>query len=182
MESPVIDVRPGSAMSDNLQGACDGTAVLTRELHVRVINVSASGCLVESHQRLDVGVVATLRVALGGKEYTDDVQILRCQAIRGRVGPSPGCAVSLDDAATSPVDSPCRHAACGEAGRSIEYNPCDVSTVEDCRGVGTAGATCISRAVQLERTIPRRRFPHLGIPKRPWPFNFTPRGHVRTGK
>ena len=70
-------------MSDNMQGACDGTAVLTRELHVRVINVSVSGCLVESHQRLDVGAVATLRVVLGGQEYTDDVQILRCQVIRG---------------------------------------------------------------------------------------------------
>ena len=70
-------------MSDNVQGACDGMAVLTRELHVRVINVSASGCLVECHRRLEVGTVATLRVVLGGEEYTDDVQILRCQAIRG---------------------------------------------------------------------------------------------------
>ena len=74
MESPV---------SDDVQAACDGTAVLTRELHVHVINVSVSGCLVESHQSLDVGAVATLRVVLGGEEYTDDVQILRCLAIRG---------------------------------------------------------------------------------------------------
>ena len=66
-----------------MQGSFECPAVLTRELRVRVINVSASGCLVESYHRLDVGSVATLRVMLGGEEYGDDVQILRCQAIQG---------------------------------------------------------------------------------------------------
>ena len=35
-------------------------AVLTRELHARVIDVSESGCLVETRRRLEVGTIGRL--------------------------------------------------------------------------------------------------------------------------
>jgi hypothetical protein len=58
-------------------------AVLGKELSVRVLNCSPSGCLIETHARLDVGTVASLRMTLQGEEFVDDVQVVRCQAIEG---------------------------------------------------------------------------------------------------
>jgi hypothetical protein len=62
---------------------CEGLGVLTRDLGVRIINISSSGCLVETFRRMDVGIVAALRVRFGNEEYRDDVQVVRCQAIAG---------------------------------------------------------------------------------------------------
>jgi PilZ domain len=61
----------------------NGTAVLTREFQARVLNVSGSGCLVESNRPLRVGTTATLWVLLDGEKYFDDVQVVRCRRIEG---------------------------------------------------------------------------------------------------
>ena len=61
----------------------EGLAVLTRELDVRVINVSVGGCLVESASRLDVGLIGTLWLQFGHEKYRDDVEVVRCQRIKG---------------------------------------------------------------------------------------------------
>ncbi len=61
----------------------DDSAVLTRQLRARVINVSGSGCLIESHQRLEVGTIGSLRLQIGSQEYLDDVEVVRCQPIEG---------------------------------------------------------------------------------------------------
>jgi hypothetical protein len=57
--------------------------VLTRERQVRLLNCSVSGCLLESHARLPVGAIASIRVTIEGCELRDDVQIVRCQPIAG---------------------------------------------------------------------------------------------------
>jgi hypothetical protein len=57
--------------------------VLTRERRVRLLNCSVSGCLLETNCRLPVGVIASIRVTVEGRELTDDVQIVRCQPIAG---------------------------------------------------------------------------------------------------
>jgi hypothetical protein len=69
-----------SAASPNAPNAL---AVLGKELSVRVLNCSPSGCLIQTHARLDVGTVASLRMTLRGEEFVDDVQVVRCQAIEG---------------------------------------------------------------------------------------------------
>jgi hypothetical protein len=61
----------------------DGLAVLTRERDVRLLNCSVSGCLFETNRRLQVGAIASIRVAIDGRELADDVQIVRCQPIAG---------------------------------------------------------------------------------------------------
>jgi hypothetical protein len=61
----------------------DSAGVLTREVRVRVINISASGCLVESQRPMDVGMVGQLRMLFGSDEYTDHFQVVRCQPIQG---------------------------------------------------------------------------------------------------
>ena len=61
----------------------DELGALTCELRVRVLNGSATGCLVECSRALMVGTVAGLRVNLRGREYDDQVQVTRCQSIAG---------------------------------------------------------------------------------------------------
>ena len=60
-------------------------ATLTRELHARVIDVSVSGCLVETRRRLEVGTIGRLRVRFRGAECEDDVEVMRCDAVEGPV-------------------------------------------------------------------------------------------------
>jgi hypothetical protein len=57
--------------------------VLTREHRVRLLNSSVSGCLIETNWRPQVGAIASIRVVIEGREFVDDVQIVRCQPIAG---------------------------------------------------------------------------------------------------
>ncbi|HKH71580.1 MAG TPA: PilZ domain-containing protein [Vicinamibacterales bacterium] len=61
----------------------DQLGVMTRERHVRLLNCSVSGCLLETSWRLPVGAIASIRVTINGRVLTDDVQIMRCQPIAG---------------------------------------------------------------------------------------------------
>jgi hypothetical protein len=61
----------------------EDVAVLTRELRVRLLNCSASGCLVETNVRLDVSTVASLSLQFGGQHFADDVLVAWCRAIAG---------------------------------------------------------------------------------------------------
>jgi hypothetical protein len=66
-----------------LLNASDLTSVLTHEVGVEVANISASGCLVESNRRLDVGTVGALLLAIGEHEYRDDVRVVRVTQLHG---------------------------------------------------------------------------------------------------
>jgi hypothetical protein len=56
---------------------------LTRSCHMRVLNCSVSGCLIETNCQIDIGAVASIRVVINGRELSDDVQVVRCQRIAG---------------------------------------------------------------------------------------------------
>jgi hypothetical protein len=56
-------------------------AVLTRELDMRVVNISLSGCLLELSGPIEIGTLATLRLIVGGEVYTDDVHVIRCKEV-----------------------------------------------------------------------------------------------------
>jgi len=62
---------------------CEGSGVLTREIDLRVVNISASGCLIETARRMGVGMVGNMRLQFAGDEYDDDFQVVRCQPIAG---------------------------------------------------------------------------------------------------
>jgi len=57
------------------------SATLMRELRARVIDISQSGCLIQTRRRLDVGMVGTLQLQLGTGEFRDDFEVVRCQAV-----------------------------------------------------------------------------------------------------
>lgn len=61
----------------------DGLAVLTRELRMRMLNCSATGCLVEVNVPLAVSTVASLTVHFEGRQFTDDVLVAWCKAVPG---------------------------------------------------------------------------------------------------
>jgi len=52
-----------------------------REHRMRIVDVSRSGCLIESRQRVEVGTVGRLRLRLGPEECSDDVEVVRCDAV-----------------------------------------------------------------------------------------------------
>jgi len=55
--------------------------VLMRELGARVVEISESGCTITVHGRLRVGTVGTLQLQLGGTEFRDDFQVVRCKPL-----------------------------------------------------------------------------------------------------
>jgi hypothetical protein len=68
---------------DDLLHADELMGVLARDIDVRLLNVSASGCLVESRLRLEAGTAGTLRLQVEGEEYIDDVLVTRCHEVQG---------------------------------------------------------------------------------------------------
>ena len=57
--------------------------VLSRDLECRLLNVSRSGCLIESPHALPEGTTGALRVGIDDTEYSDPVRVTRCQAVQG---------------------------------------------------------------------------------------------------
>jgi PilZ domain len=61
----------------------DLVAVLGREIPVRLVNFSGSGCLVATTTSVHEGVTASVRLDFGRIEYTDYVRVVRCTPIEG---------------------------------------------------------------------------------------------------
>lgn len=62
---------------------CDHAAVLMRDIVGRILDISASGCLIESRRRLEVGTVGRLCLKFGSQECADDIEVVRCEAVEG---------------------------------------------------------------------------------------------------
>jgi c-di-GMP-binding flagellar brake protein YcgR len=71
---------------DAILKANDLVAVLGREVSVRLLDISASGCLLESASRLVLGTTGSLLVSFEAKDYVDDVRIMRCRECEGSNG------------------------------------------------------------------------------------------------
>jgi len=63
--------------------ASDRLCVLARDFQARIVNCSATGCLIETNARIEVGTIGTLRFVIDGREHLDDIQVVRCQPIEG---------------------------------------------------------------------------------------------------
>ena len=57
--------------------------VLTRETRVRLVNISASGCLIESGLRMEPGTSGQLRLTVDGETFSDAIRVSRVQQIYG---------------------------------------------------------------------------------------------------
>jgi hypothetical protein len=56
-------------------------AALVQELCIRVLNCSASGCLLESVKQVRAGTIATLQLSFGGQTFSDLVKVVRCDDV-----------------------------------------------------------------------------------------------------
>jgi len=68
---------------DDVLAADDCVGVITREVRVRLVNISSSGCLIESSTRLEPGTAGDLRIRIGSDTYADDVRVARVQQVQG---------------------------------------------------------------------------------------------------
>jgi hypothetical protein len=57
--------------------------VLARDMTVRLLEVSRSGCLLESSSQVAIGTLGALSVDVDGIEYVDQVRVVRCQPLAG---------------------------------------------------------------------------------------------------
>lgn len=57
---------------------------LSRQLEVVLLEISATGCLIEAPLELVPGTLAMLSVAVEGVEYSDPVRIARTQPLAGK--------------------------------------------------------------------------------------------------
>ena len=57
--------------------------VLARDMTVRLLEISRSGCLLESSHFVPVGTLGALSVVVDGTEYDDEVRVVRCQLVPG---------------------------------------------------------------------------------------------------
>ena len=65
------------------EAVVDRLAVLARDFQAQIVNFSPTGCLLQTNSPLDIGTVGTLRFTIDGREFADDVQVVRCQPIEG---------------------------------------------------------------------------------------------------
>ena len=77
------DVMTQSADLLDMLAAEDVIGVLTRETRVRLVNISASGCLLETTLRLEPGTVGQLKVVIDGDTFGDAVRVARVQQVHG---------------------------------------------------------------------------------------------------
>jgi hypothetical protein len=69
--------------SDALQYQLELVGVLAKHIPTRLIEISRSGCLLESASRIEEGTVGALRLDVHGQTYLEDVRATRCVAIAG---------------------------------------------------------------------------------------------------
>jgi pilus assembly protein Flp/PilA len=70
------------AQSIDALGA-DVFGVLARTMPSRLVEVSRSGCLLESGHRVELGTVGELRLQVGDALLADDVRVTRCVLVEG---------------------------------------------------------------------------------------------------
>jgi hypothetical protein len=63
------------------------SGVVVRRVAVRVVDLSASGCLLESSVRLSEGAVGTLHLTVDGRRYQETLRVSRLAATAGRSRP-----------------------------------------------------------------------------------------------
>ena len=75
-----------NARLDAVLAADDVMGVLARETRARLLNVSVSGCLLESAAFLEPGTTGMLKVVVGGGAYDDAVRVTRARQVSGGSG------------------------------------------------------------------------------------------------
>jgi hypothetical protein len=57
--------------------------LLARNVPTRLLDISRTGCLLESRKRIDIGTVGELHLVVQQTTYVDDVRVTRCVLMEG---------------------------------------------------------------------------------------------------
>ena len=57
--------------------------MLARNVPMRLIDIGRSGCLLETHQRVENGTLGELRLQVDDETFVDDVRVTRCVLVEG---------------------------------------------------------------------------------------------------
>jgi hypothetical protein len=63
--------------------ASDVTGMLARHVPTRLLEISRTGCLLESRQRVEDGTVGELQLQVQRETFVDDVRVTRCVLVEG---------------------------------------------------------------------------------------------------
>ena len=63
--------------------ALDVTGMLAKNVPTRLLEISRTGCLLESRQRVEDGTVGELQLELQRETFVDDVRVTRCVLVEG---------------------------------------------------------------------------------------------------
>jgi c-di-GMP-binding flagellar brake protein YcgR len=58
-------------------------AILVADAQIRLVDISRSGCLIESRRHVAPGTTGELRVDVGGQTLSEQVRITRCVRVEG---------------------------------------------------------------------------------------------------
>ena len=73
-------------MKPNAIEGIDGlevTGMLARNVPTRLIDISRTGCLLESRQRVEDGTVGELQLQVQRETFVDDIRVTRCVLVEG---------------------------------------------------------------------------------------------------
>ncbi len=56
---------------------------LLMDAPLRALEISRTGCLLESRYPIEAGTAGRLRLAIAGRTYSEDVRVTRCQRLEG---------------------------------------------------------------------------------------------------
>jgi hypothetical protein len=59
------------------------TGMLAKDVPMRLVDISRTGCLLESRQRVEDGTVGELQLQVQRETFVDDVRVTRCVLVEG---------------------------------------------------------------------------------------------------
>jgi hypothetical protein len=71
-----------SAKANAIEGT-DVAGLLARDVPTRLLDISRTGCLLESRQRVEDGTVGELQLRVQHETFVDDVRVTRCVLVEG---------------------------------------------------------------------------------------------------
>lgn len=78
-----VSARPDGLNSPKTMDLAEATGLLARNVPMRLIDIGRSGCLLESHQRVEDGTLGELRLQVEDETFVDDVRVTRCVLVEG---------------------------------------------------------------------------------------------------
>jgi hypothetical protein len=69
--------------ASNPMDTSEPDGMLARNVPMRLIDIGRTGCLLESHQRVENGTLGELRLQVDDEIFVDDVRVTRCVLVEG---------------------------------------------------------------------------------------------------